>query len=282
MQKVFIGDVQGCVDEFDELLGRIRLSHGEDFCLWLTGDVVNRGPENLKILERIQRLTEEGRARLVLGNHEIGLLRTAFGIYELRPMDTTSDILESSERESWLEWLRRRPLVESSEIGGQRALVVHAAVDPDWSFKDAKRLLGMVSERLATGTLDDAAEFLAGSPEEDPEVNLLERVTHCRSVNEKGAWSSQTPDVFGEPWHAAWLRRGHSYGVVYGHWARQGLHLAEGLRGLDTGCVHHARGGRDGFLTAWVPASDRVDPFGLPDDDFIQIPARRRYLPDLG
>ena len=77
----------------------------------------------------------------------------------------------------------------------------------------------------------------------------------------------------------AWRLRDPGFGVVYGHWARQGLHVSPGLRGLDTGCVHHGRG-RDGVLTAWLPdsaPSASGDPFAVPDERFWQVPAKRRY-----
>jgi hypothetical protein len=87
------------------------------------------------------------------------------------------------------------------------------------------------------------------------------------------------------PWHRAWSARGHDYCVVYGHWALQGLHVARGLRGLDTGCVHHGRG-RAGMLTAWLPGLARGGaageaaswPFDVPDDRFWQVPALERYV----
>ena len=52
--------------------------------------------------------------------------------------------------------------------------------------------------------------------------------------------------------------------------------VAPGLRGLDTGCVHHGRG-REGALTAWVPSGAVRAPFDIPDANFWQIPARRPY-----
>ncbi|HEX5635437.1 MAG TPA: hypothetical protein VFX50_19475, partial [Gemmatimonadales bacterium] len=75
---------------------------------------------------------------------------------------------------------------------------------------------------------------------------------------------------------AAWARAGHDYGVVYGHWALQGLHVAPRLRGLDTGCVHHGRD-RDGFLTAWLPDPRARDPFEVPDERFWHVRAHRPY-----
>ncbi len=60
---MFVGDVQGCSAELEELLGRVREVHGEDFELWLVGDVVNRGPMSLRALQTVRPLVERGRAR---------------------------------------------------------------------------------------------------------------------------------------------------------------------------------------------------------------------------
>ena len=120
------------------------------------------------------------------------------------------------------------------------------------------------------------------SSEESDDKELLEdrdtlgRLTRCRSVDSGLAWSSQVPGEGSLPWHVEWSSRGYDYGVIYGHWAIQGLHVARGLRGLDTGCVHHGRG-REGFLTAWLPEPSAETNFELPDNRFWQVPARRKY-----
>ena len=49
MSHYAIGDLQGCFDEFQDLLAHIGFSHGRD-TLWLVGDVVNRGPKSLACL----------------------------------------------------------------------------------------------------------------------------------------------------------------------------------------------------------------------------------------
>jgi len=102
VQPVFIGDVQGCAVEFEELLGRIRCRFGERHELWLVGDLVNRGPENLRLLERVAGLVERGRAKYVLGNHEVGLLQSALGHRPLRPLDTFHDVLDSPDLSFWV------------------------------------------------------------------------------------------------------------------------------------------------------------------------------------
>jgi bis(5'-nucleosyl)-tetraphosphatase (symmetrical) len=279
-QQVFVGDVQGCFDEFEELLDRLDRRFGDEWSMHLAGDLINRGPKSLAVLQRVRQLQDDGRATFVLGNHEISLLRVAYGLRPLGEHDSFDDVLESSERNDWLSWLRGQPLVECGEVEGARFAMVHAAAAPDWSRDTLEVNAGRVAERLADSD-DTARELLAkqvGGPDVEHDRDVLDRITRCRSVS-PGAWSSDEPGEGRVAWHAPWTDQRHDYGIVYGHWARQRLHTAAQLRGLDTGCVHHGRGS-DGFLTAWLPGLESSHSgrcFDVPDDRFWQIPARRRY-----
>jgi bis(5'-nucleosyl)-tetraphosphatase (symmetrical) len=277
MQVVFVGDVQGCSAELEELLEGVRGVHGEDFELWLVGDLINRGPTSLRALEAVRQLVEQGRARYVLGNHEIRLLESFFGQRTLQSPDTMSDLLASSDLEDWVEWIRRRPLVETGELSDRRFAMVHAAVHPDWDLDALVRRAREAEARLGHPDRSVAERFLASDRDAVRDALLL--ITSCRSVGPDGSWSSREPTPPAVSWHVAWSRRAHSYGVVYGHWALQGLHVAPGLRGLDTGCVHHGWD-RDGYLTAWLPELTREDPFALPDRGFLQVRAHQRYYPE--
>ena len=280
---MFVGDVQGCADELDELLGRVRERHGESYELWSVGDLVNRGPGNLRALARVRGLAEAGRARYVLGNHELGLLCGALGLERPGPHDTYGDVLAQPDVAAWVEWLRRRPLAVAGRLGDTPFVMVHAAVHPDWSLDETLARARAVERVLGGDDVAAARTLLAGDG--DPALaDDLRLLTHCRSVTREGRWSPGYPtarDERGEeriPWHALWRERAHRYGVVYGHWALQGLHVAEGLRGLDTGCIHHGRD-HEGFLTAWLPDPRAAAPFGIPDARFVQIRAHRRYYP---
>ena len=231
------------------------------------------------MLRRVRELVDAGRARCVLGNHEIGLLMTAAGLRALRPLDSFGDVLGASDAAEWLEWLRRRPLLELGQLGSQRFALVHAAVHPDWGLAEFEQRVRRVEARLAAPDRGEAFALLGADPALDPDRDLLGRVTQCRSVTRAGGWSSELPGGELEAWHQRWSARGHDYCVVYGHWALQGLHVAPRLRGLDTGCVHHGRG-RDGLLTAWLPDPHAATPFDVPDGRFWQIPARRAYYSD--
>jgi bis(5'-nucleosyl)-tetraphosphatase (symmetrical) len=283
-QRIFVGDVQGCADELEELVARASAAFGDDFALWCSGDLINRGPDNRRPLELMRRLIEEGRGEYILGNHEIAYLSVGLGLREPGPNDSIGDLLGSRDAGEWLDWVRARPLVVSGRIADQPFAMVHAASHPDWSLADLVEAADGVQARLS-GSRSAARDFLASGPAEDPVRDRLGRLTRCRSVTPEGGWSSDEPVAPAQAWHEAWALRGHEHGLVYGHWAMQGLHVATGLRGLDTGCVHHGRG-KDGFLTAWLPESmPRADgrrPFDVPDDRFWQVRAKRRYYFPVG
>ncbi|HXA14813.1 MAG TPA: metallophosphoesterase [Opitutaceae bacterium] len=65
---IAIGDIHGCHLEFAELLE--RLAPARDDQLILLGDLVNRGPDSLRVID----LARQHHALALLGNHELRLL----------------------------------------------------------------------------------------------------------------------------------------------------------------------------------------------------------------
>jgi bis(5'-nucleosyl)-tetraphosphatase (symmetrical) len=274
VQQIFVGDVQGCGDELEALLDRVRADFGSEFELWLVGDLVNRGPRSLDVLRIVRELWEAGQARVVLGNHEVGLLQTALGIREPAPNDTTGDVLAAPDLPDWIDWLSGLPVTITDRIGSHPFAMVHACVPAGWSLAKLEQHSRAIEDRLLRGGVE-RTRFLARALAPKT-FEVFDRLLTCRSVGPNGDWSARPPESDREPWHAAWRNAAPEFGVVYGHWSLQGLHLAPGLRGLDTGCVHNGRG-RDTCLTAWIPDAESADPFGIPDTGFVQIPARRVY-----
>ncbi|HTC37930.1 MAG TPA: metallophosphoesterase, partial [Steroidobacteraceae bacterium] len=103
-----IGDVQGCDAELGTLLASLKFSPDRD-SLWFVGDLVNRGPDSLKVLRRIRALGDA--ATVILGNHDLHLLAVAYGGARLRSDDTLDEVLTAPDRAALLEWLQERPLM---------------------------------------------------------------------------------------------------------------------------------------------------------------------------
>ena len=59
MANYAVGDIQGCFEEFKEGLELIKFKSSKDF-LWITGDLINRGPDSFKVLEYVFKIQYEG------------------------------------------------------------------------------------------------------------------------------------------------------------------------------------------------------------------------------
>ena len=71
MAHYVIGDVQGCYDELNELCKKINFNPNHDLLIF-AGDLVNRGPKSLEVLNFC--LKNKKSVRGVLGNHDFYLL----------------------------------------------------------------------------------------------------------------------------------------------------------------------------------------------------------------
>ncbi len=61
-----VSDIHGNIDKFNEIL-----SSGNPDKLFVLGDLIDRGPGSLKVLEKLKELVEQGKANFLLGNHEL-------------------------------------------------------------------------------------------------------------------------------------------------------------------------------------------------------------------
>ena len=66
---IAVGDIHGCHHEFSDLLGVLDLKAGDRVVL--LGDIVNRGPDTLKVID----LARASGCACLLGNHELRLLK---------------------------------------------------------------------------------------------------------------------------------------------------------------------------------------------------------------
>jgi len=253
MARWAIGDIQGCCEEFEQLLAAIGFSPGRDQ-LWLVGDLVNRGPCSLQVLRRVRSLGAQ--ALTVLGNHDLHLLAVALGGAKLRRNDTLAEILAAPDRDALLAWLLRQPLAHfqpgaGAGRGAAGELLVHAGVLPQWDVEQTLELAAEVEQALR----EDAPALLThmygdkprrwrpalrGLPRLRLAVNALTRLRFCTRDGRIDLQHKGRPDSVHAPlmpWFAAPRRIGEAVRIVFGHWSALGFYRAPGLLGLDSGCV---------------------------------------------
>lgn len=240
-----IGDIHGCYRELQRLLETLPIDWDRDR-LWLVGDLVNRGPDSLRVLRWARRTSKAmgSRFQMVLGNHDLRFLAVAYGWIRPRALDTGRQILKSRQRDKLVGWLGRQPLLYRHD----GYLLVHGGLWPQWRPRDAEKQARRLEEVLRRGKRK-ARQLL--DPRSDPrkmsastlELNYaLEAFTRLRSCTKKGrSCSSNGPPVALPkgcmPWFEIPGRHSAKVTIVCGHWSALGLRIQEGLFALDTGCV---------------------------------------------
>lgn len=259
-----VGDIHGCARTLDDLLAHISFSPSRD-TLWLTGDLVGRGPDSPGVLRRLYQMRESVRA--VLGNHDLHLLAAFLGAIPPPPDESLRAVLHSPDAAALCRWLRSFPLLHCE---GEYALL-HAGRLPEWEQMRAEELAAEAAARLQTD--DNCFAAMYGNLPERMHPALSQDSRHRVVVNAftrlrvltadgamalryAGAPKNRPPGTI--PWFDFPYRRRWKAATIFGHWSSLGLLLRRDLCALDTGCLW----GRT--LTA----------MRLEDRKIFQIPAR--------
>jgi bis(5'-nucleosyl)-tetraphosphatase (symmetrical) len=279
MANYLLGDLQGCSEALERMLGHLSFSPSRDR-LYVLGDLVNRGPDSAGVLRRLRAL--EGAALVLLGNHDLHALAVGMGLRPARAQDTLQALCHAPDGPDLLAWLRRQPLARQAH----GVLMVHAGVLPSWTSDDTLRLAGEVAlvlqssegpallEQMYGNVPASWSEGLAGWPRLRVIVNALTRLRFCSAAGEmefrtkKGA--DRAPAGF-MPWFDVPGRRTAHQTVAFGHWSTLGWLGREDVLSLDTGCV-------------W---GGKISALALPDDSasrhrLIQLDCPVSCAPGLG
>jgi bis(5'-nucleosyl)-tetraphosphatase (symmetrical) len=198
-RMVFVGDIHGCIDEFDSLLEKVRFDRQQD-SLVLVGDLVNKGYDSISVVKRAMELG----AHCVLGNHDVVLTNRYDGIhdgsidpnvppYNQDPVTATAVNLPR-ECYKFLTSLPHILLVPQFDV-----VCVHAGVNPKLPI-DGQNLWELLHMRrvLPNGRVTDA-------------------------------------QLGGDLWATRW--KGPQT-IIFGHDAKTGLQKHQFAIGLDTGCCY--------------------------------------------
>jgi bis(5'-nucleosyl)-tetraphosphatase (symmetrical) len=249
MPTYAIGDLQGCYDELQVLLARLRFDPTRDR-LWFAGDLVNRGPQSLECLRFVRSLGNA--AVTVLGNHDLHLLAIAL-VPGTKPKskDTLEPILTAPDRDELLDWLRHRPLLHRDPH--LQHTLIHAGLPPQWDIELAAQCAQEVEHALRD--THDSRGLLSNMYGDQPDrwsdaltgyerlrfiTNCLTRMRFCDAggrldLKRKGTINDAPQGQY--PWFRVPGRRSQGTRIVCGHWSALGFYEGEDVLAIDTGCV---------------------------------------------
>ena len=140
-----MSDIHGYYKSFLKMLDKINFS--EDDTLYVIGDLIDRGPCNLGIIEYCKN---HKNIKVIKGNHEYMLEmsdkdRAIRKCWMRSGGDITLDEIENSYGENSeyekevCEWIENLPLFESIHVNGNDFFLTHAGISKDLFEKYRKR-----------------------------------------------------------------------------------------------------------------------------------------------
>jgi bis(5'-nucleosyl)-tetraphosphatase (symmetrical) len=240
------GDIQGCLDELLRLLDRLSFNPTTDR-LWLTGDLVNRGPDSLGVLRFVRDLGPA--AITVLGNHDLHLLAVAAGHGGRQRDPGIEQVLAAPDQEELLAWLASRPLLHRDRALGWT--LVHAGLVPQWDLDTAESCASELHAALAADRVALFREMYGNEPRcWAPELEgaarrrfIVNCFTRLRYVDTDGAMLLKFKGPPAEaptgaiPWFQHAGRASAGERIVFGHWSTLGYLRTPDVLCLDGGCV---------------------------------------------
>ena len=263
MATYAIGDIQGCHAEFVALLDAVSFRPSDDR-LWLLGDLINRGPDSLAVMDLVMSL--DAQTTTVLGNHDLHFLAIHYGGHSPVASDTFHDLLGAPNVGQIARWLRGQRFFHTDDTLGYA--MAHAGILPGWSMRQAQvysnELMAVLQGEefrnyfrdLYGNVPDRFSENLAGMDRWRILTNVFTRMRLVDAdgrlnFKHKGGLAQAPADLI--PWYASMTDELRGHRLVFGHWAALDGHTGrDDIIALDTGCVW----GRD--LTALCLESGEI------------------------
>jgi polynucleotide kinase-phosphatase len=234
-----IGDVHGCRDELEALLGRLGYVatgdrgapvHPEGRRAIFVGDLVDRGPDSPGVLRRVMEMLAAGSALAVPGNHDLKLVKKLMG-RDVRVAHGLAETLAQIEalpqeiRQPFCDEARQflDDLVSHLWLDDGRLVVAHAGMKEEMQGRGSGAVRSFALYGETTGEID--------------EYGLPVRLN----------WAAEY--------------RGRAM-VVYGHTPTPIAEWVNNTICIDTGCVF------GGKLTA----------LRYPERELVEVPAARVYM----
>ena len=257
-----IGDIQGCYDSLQLLLEKIDFDPKND-TLWLAGDLVNRGPKSLEVLEYLYSIKES--VVIVLGNHDLALIAAYYGIKKSN--ETIEPIFQSPNAQKLIDWLCDQKFLHVDYALGY--CMSHAGISPEFDLGMALEYSKRIEERLKRDDIKIWLKqmFKHGVERFDRKARPVDidryilssfiRMRFCYKdhrldFDQKGPPTEVLREKGLKPWFECHNRKDIDLKIIFGHWSTLGLYQDDNVLGLDTGCLW------GGKLTAARIDSDAV------------------------
>jgi len=242
-----IGDIQGCNDSLQALVEKIDFKPYKD-TLWIAGDLVNRGPKSLEVLEYLYSIRES--VVIVLGNHDLALIAAYYGVKKSN--ETIDPILKSPNAKKLIKWLCNQKFLHVDYALGY--CMSHAGISPEFDLGMALEYSKRIEERLKRDDIEiwlkqmfkhGVERFNRDASHIDIDRYILSSFIRMRfcykdsrlDFDQKGAPTDALRKMGLKPWFECSKRKEIHLKIIFGHWSTLGFYHDKNVLALDTGCL---------------------------------------------
>lgn len=248
MATYFIGDIHGCYKNFKNMLKHINFDPSTDM-IYLTGDLVSRGPNSLEVLRLIKNYKKN--ICTVLGNHDLHLLQTYFEQKNIKSSKYSFDtILHAPDAEDLIFWLRHQPILYINV--DKKIIMTHAGIHPYWNLHNTKKYATEIEQILQSHHpyLLFKKKIRKSLNKKTINIKKLRKIqkntdvfTKMRYVYKNGQLNMQyknnpknsPKNIY--PWFHLPRLTSPLYNIIFGHWASlKNRKITSKIYSLDSGC----------------------------------------------
>ena len=217
-QKEYVcSDLHGQYEVYKDIIDKI----GENDKLYILGDVIDRGPDGMKILQDIAKRQENGQVEFFVGNHEYMMIQALFlGNSEVEKIWTS----ESNGGKKTKEEFEKLPDQEKNKI---RNLLLNSLVYKEIDVDHEKLyLVHAKAIQNANKEKESVKDFLETGRQKELEMAVWTR---------KG---DQKTDQSGEVWKDEEIGKNNVYSII-GHTPTNGMiEISKGYVNIDCGASY--------------------------------------------
>lgn len=215
--RYIISDIHGCYNEYRELLEKIGFSDEDE--LYILGDVVDRGPEPIMVLQDIMHRSN---VTLILGNHDLMMYLVMKKMTVVITEENRENHLSADDLLDYQLWM---------QDGGQ----ITASKFREISMDEKLDILDYLSEASLYEILEqEEKKYIlvhAGLGDFSPEKELEDYELH-ELLEERADYSKRYyPD------ENTYLVTGHTPTVFIKGWGKTEVYRKNGHIAIDCGCV---------------------------------------------
>ncbi|QJC36457.1 symmetrical bis(5'-nucleosyl)-tetraphosphatase [Enterobacteriaceae endosymbiont of Donacia simplex] len=255
MTTYFIGDIHGYYNELISLLKKINFDYKNDK-LWITGDLIARGPDSIKVLYFLYSIKKS--IKLVLGNHDLYLIFLILSSDNYNVDDPKILNLLKDKKIIFIvnNWLKYQPLIQYDK--NKKILMSHAGIPPQWdniniilsASNEAQKIISREKNSFFLNYIDNEKyqvndwkkNTLIGFQRFNYTINALTKMRYCYLDGTLEMFTKKAPNDINtkilKPWF--WISNilYNKYTIFFGHWSdlQGGGYTPKNIIGLDTGC----------------------------------------------